>query len=83
MNKIIVNVYLPMAEKSYDIKIPVNVKIGDIVSLVDHCFNDLESGYYISSADAVLCMRETGTVLDIDKTPRQLMLNNGEELMLL
>lgn len=83
MNKVMIDLYLPAAGVSYDMRIPANCRIGEIIPLLEHCMAELEEGYYIPTKEAVLCERTTGVVLDINVTPMEMGIINGTRLMLI
>ena len=83
MNKLVVEIYLPAAGKSYDVRIPSNARIGEIIPLVESCMADLAGGYYIPGQNSILCERTTGIELDVNLTPCEMGIINGARLMLI
>ncbi len=83
MNKIMVEVYLPAAGKSYDVRIPVFRRIGEIIPLLEVGMAELEPGYFIPSGNSVLCDRETGVILNVNLTVDETGILNGTRLMLI
>ena len=47
MNKILVKLYVPMIEAQYDVKIPVDKKLYQIIYLCIKAIYDLSEGYYV------------------------------------
>jgi len=82
MNKILVDIYIPSMNKSFDVYLPLTNKIYEIEKLLAEAFKDLSDGYFTTN-DPVLCDRETGTILDINKSAWELELKNGSKLMLI
>lgn len=83
MNKIMVEIYLPAAGKSYDVRIPASSRIGEIIPLVEICLAELEEGYFVTSKDTVLCDKNTGMTLDVNLTPSEMGILNGTKLMMI
>ncbi len=83
MNKLMVEIFLPASGKSYDIRIPVNSRIGDMIPLLEACMAELEDGYFVPNADSILCDRNTGVVLDMNLTAGEMGILNGTKLILI
>lgn len=83
MNKIMIELYLPAAGQTYDIRIPGESRIGEIIPLLDACIAELAEGYYVPNADAILCDRATGVVLNVNLTANEMGILNGTKLMLI
>lgn len=78
-----VEVYLPAAGKSYDVRIPGTVRIGEIIPLLEGCMAELEAGYFVTGKDTVLCDKNTGLALDVNLTPSEMGILNGTKLMMI
>ena len=83
MHKILVEIYNPAAEKSYDVFIPLKSKLYEVSFLLSNAISELSEGYYQASEQTVLCDRSTGEIFDINQTVEELGLKNGSKLMLL
>ena len=83
MNKILVEVFLPALEQSYDVFIPLESKLSEVILLLTKVLNDLSNGCYIARDDAILCDRETGNIFSINMSVFELGLKNGSKLMLI
>lgn len=83
MDKILVEVYLPAGNKSYDVYIPLKSKFHEIITLLAGTFTELSSGYFTASKDVVICDRATGIILNINMSAEELGLKNGSKLMLI
>lgn len=78
-----IDVYLPAAGKSYDVRIPGTTRIGEIIPLIEACLAELEEGYFVTSEDTVLCDKNTGLILDVNLTPSEMGIVNGTRLMMI
>lgn len=83
MNKIIVEIYIPIMGKAYDVFIPKNKKLYEISQLLTKSISDLTGGMFVMSDDNILCDQVTGQVLDINLSVDDLGLKNGSRLMLI
>lgn len=83
MNKIIVEIYVPIMGKTYDVFVPKNKKISEINKLLSKSISDLTDGMFIMTDDNILCDRNTGKVLDINLSVCELGMKNGSKLMLI
>ena len=82
-DKILVEVFLPAVNQSYDAYIPFNMKLHEVEALLVGAFAALSDGYFKASHQAVLCDKDTGILLDINKSAQELGLQNGSRLMLI
>ncbi len=83
MGKIMVEIYLPASGKSYDIRIPANCRIGEMIPLIEACMGELAEGYFVPTGDALLCDRSNGVALNINMTADEMGIVNGAKLMLI
>ena len=82
MDKFLVEVRSPAANRSYDMMIPSNMQIGELASLVSGVFSETSNGIYKYTGSCVVCDGETGTALDPNKTAKELKIRNGTKLIL-
>jgi hypothetical protein len=83
MHKILVEIYNPASNNTYDVFIPLKSPVYEVVYLLTHTISDLSQGHYKATEQTVLCDRMTGNVFDINRTFEELSLKNGSKLMLL
>ena len=83
MNYIIVEVFLPAANKPFDIKISKNSMMWEVVKLVSSALEELSDGMYKASEDSILCNRDTGTIYNINLSIEELGLLDGSRLILI
>lgn len=82
MNKVLVNVYVPILNTSYDMFIPPHSMLHEVLELIKKAVAEMSDGRFIPNQDTVLCDRITGGALDINKTIYELDVRNGTKLML-
>ncbi len=83
MDKILVNVYIPSIRKKYDVYIPLNSRLHEVIDLITKGFNDIEQGCCMRKTDSILCDFISGSILDINKSVKELNLINGSKLILI
>ncbi len=82
-NKILIGLYVPLIEKSYDIYIPINKKIGTVKKLIEDGLRELTDNSYIIKEDSNFYNKENGQIYDVNKTVRETDLENGSKILLI
>jgi len=83
MDKTLVEVYVPLIRKKYDIFIPRSIQMFDVLELIKKAITELSEQRFIPNANTVICSRETGVIFDINKSADELGIKNGSKLMLI
>lgn len=83
MNKVIVNVYVPILNISYDIFIPVQLQLFEVTELIKKAVFELSEGRFMPTPDTAIAIRASGEILDINSTVFELGIGNGTKLMLI
>ena len=82
-NKILIEIYIPLVEKKYDVFIPINKKVGTIKKLIDTAIVELTSNAYVPTDEANFYSKETGEIYDVNKTVRDTDIKNGSRIILI
>lgn len=82
-NKILIELIVPEIEETYNLYIPVNKRIGNIIILVTKAIFDLSSGTYSINNNSSLYNRETGQKYSVNDLVRQTDIRNGTSLILM
>ena len=82
-NKILVELVVPVLEESYDVFIPVNKKIGNIIVLLTKVVSELSLGYFQGSDSNCLYNGTTGDVYPMDLLVRNSDIRNGSKIILM
>lgn len=82
-NKILIELYIPLIEKNYDLYIPINKKIGTIKKLIEEGLIDLTDHDYIIKEESNFYSKETGKIYDVNKSVRETDLKNGSRIVLI
>ena len=83
MNKLLVKLYVPLIEKEYDIFIPINKSIKNIIYLIGKAIYELTSGEYPLNYSTKLINKYTGYIYSLESTPKDEKILNGTNLIIL
>ena len=83
MDKVLIDIFLPAINRSFEVYIPLDSKFYEITPLVSKMLSELSNGLFISGDDSILYERKTGNILNINMSARQFNIKNGDNLMLL
>ena len=79
--KIIVEVFSPAVEKTYQVRIPRSLPIHELTTLLSKLIEEMEPGSYTADGTAVLCDRTSGSIYSSALTPREAGWENGTQLL--
>ena len=82
-NKVLVKIILPEMDKSYDMYVPINRKIGSVIALINKLLKELTLDSYKGSIHQCLYNKETGNIYDNSKLVIDTDIRNGSCLVLL
>ena len=83
MNKVLVKLFVPAIEKEYDVWIPINKKIYNIIELLTKTINELCGGYYNPSTMPMLYDKATSKQYDINLNVKENKIKNGTEIIII
>lgn len=83
MDKVLVEVYVPVLHRSFDMFIPLQSQMHEALELMKKAVADLSDGQFVPSESTVICHREDGTIININLSVYDLEIRNGEKLMLI
>lgn len=81
-NKILVELIVPEVETSYNVFLPINRKIGNVIVLLSRAVSELTGGVYAVSNKANLYDAITGNVYNMDATVLDTDIRNGSKIVL-
>ena len=81
-NKILLEVFLPAAERSFDIRIPRQLKVAQATGMLVEFLKKQGEGY-IPTKESVLCDMESGRAFDSNAFIDTIGLHNGSRVMLI
>lgn len=82
-NKILIRLYVPLIEKSYDLYIPINKKLGTIKRLIENGLVELTDNNYTISKETNFFSKDTGKIYNVNETVRDTDLVNGSKIILI
>lgn len=82
-NKVLVEILVPAAGRSFDVWIPLESRMGEVTQMVIQALSELTAGEYKASVDAVLCDVLSGNMYDVNTEIAELGIKNGSRLMLI
>ena len=82
-NKILICLYIPLIEKSYDLFIPINKKIGTVKRLIEEGLVELTDNSYIIKENTNFYSKDTGDIYDVNLAVRDTDLKNGSRVILI
>mgnify|MGYP004474020687 CR=1 FL=1 len=83
MNKILVKVFFPRIDKCYEVWIPTNQNISNIIALLCNGVNELNGNNFKFNDMIILYNRQTGEYYDYNEIVKETDIRNGTELILI
>ncbi len=83
MDKILINLNVPTIERKYNLWIPNNQKIYEIIRLLVIGINDLNNDEYNPKNTPILYDKQTGKPYDMNLTVEEANIKNGTEIILI
>lgn len=83
MDKILVEIYVPVLSAAWDMFIPQELQMFELLEMIKKAVEDLSGGKFIADGNTAICHREDGTILNINMSVCELGIHNGSKLMLI
>lgn len=83
MNKVLVEVYVPALNQSYDVFLQRESRLYEVVELLNQTIKDVSKGHFIPNEATALYERDSGKPLDMNQTVEMLKINNSSQLLLI
>lgn len=83
MDRVLVEVYVPALEKSYDVFLQRESRLYEVVELLAQTIKDVSKGHFIPNEATALYERESGRPLDMNQTIEALKIINSSRLLLI
>lgn len=83
MNKVMVEINIPVTGTCYDVLLPKTLSMSQATSLLAGFFTGLTGGAYMPDQDTVLCSMDDGRIYNVNSSVEDLHLQNGSKLMLI
>ena len=82
-NKALVEITIPASGQKYDVYVPLDSKMSDVVKMVANALSDLSDGSFKATDEAILCDAETGIIFNVNMEVAELGIKTGSRLMLI
>ena len=82
-NKILVELIVPVLEQSYDVYLPINRKIGNIIIQLSKMIYDVSGGYFVANEKNSLYSGDTGDKYPVDVLVINTDMRNGSKIILM
>ena len=79
--KVLVTILVPEIEKNFEIYLPVNKTIGEVLKLINKLINESTSGIYPMKNNLALSNRFTNEIYPFNKFVRDTDIRNGTQLV--
>jgi len=83
MNKVFIKLYVPLIEQNYEMFLPINKPICDIIKLLVKAIDELVDTDYALTNETGLYNKETGEKYNSDSKIIDTDIKNGIELILI
>lgn len=83
MNRVLVKIIFPKIDKQYDVWLPLNKKIYNIINLLIKGVNELNDGIYQTKEIPSLYNKTSGEIYDLNIKIEDTNIKNGTELILI
>lgn len=82
-NKVLVELFVPTIDEIYNLYLPVNRKIGNIIALINKSLSEITNGEFVGNEQTMLYNRSTGEMYTANVFLRDTNIRNGSSLVLL
>lgn len=82
-NKVLIELLVPEIDESFDVYIPINKKIGNIIELLNKALLELTDGRYVGTDNNFLYNVYTKERYCVNHTIRETNIRNGTKLVLI
>ena len=83
MNKILVEINVPIAQKTFEIFLPAQMLGFDALPLIIKSAEILTDGIFMASEETILSRKDDGSILDLNLPVWRLDIKNGDKLILI
>ena len=83
MNKNLIELHIPAIDEHFDIFVPVDVSIKELIEIIASGVSEITDGKYIASKCEQLCLKEPIGILNPALTLQDYGIKNGMRLYLI
>lgn len=81
--KVLVNISIPAISQKYDVFIPNDLRIKNVLTMIAQTVENLSDHLYVASGRECLCSVEKGIMLRNSATLEKYGIQNGDHLILM
>ncbi len=82
-NKVLIELIVPDLDEKYDLYIPINKKVGNILVLLNKALKEMSNGVYINTNKSSIYNKITGEKYKMNVLIRETDIRNGTCLIIL
>lgn len=83
MNKVLIEVIVPVANIKYDVYIPLESKISEVANLLANAMSDLSNHKYMPGEMVTMCNYKSGKEYDKNLYCFEVDIENGTQIVIL
>ncbi len=82
-NKVLIKLLVPEIDAEYDIFVPINIRIGTLIFLINSSLNEVSNGLYDPKNSRELYSVDDGNAYTKDLLIRETNIRNGSKIIFL
>lgn len=82
MDKVLVEVVIAILGQSFDMLLPKNLPVSQIVPLIAQMLEEATEGSYVSSGEEILILQDTGSLLQRKGCLEDFHVQNGDRILI-
>ena len=83
MDKVLVEIFVPVVNTSYDVFIPLGSQMYEVLELIKKAVTEMSDGLFIANQSTAVCYRNSGEIININLSVYESGIRNGSKLMLI
>ncbi len=80
-NKVLVKVLIPEIDEVYDVFIPINIRIGMVIKLLNESLGEISNGLYVSKDNRKIYNVADANPYPFNKLVRETNIRNGSTVI--
>ena len=80
-NKALVEIFVPATREKYDVYIPLESRMSEVIKMVSSALSDLSEGKFRADQETILCDADTGIIYNVNMEVAELGIRTGSRLM--
>ena len=80
-NKILVQILIPEIDEVYDLFIPINIRIGMVIKLLNESLVEVSNGLYVTKRNRKLYNVDGANPYPFNKLVRETNIRNGSKIV--